>query len=294
MPAKRRSWADVPIEVVPYEGIAVIRQKSDQWLEEVMVASEDQARTIIRALLARYPDARGEPRRLTLEQFAAPELELEGTIDVEVPEGMTPDDAALAIRTGLERVFGSAPGARRARLVLEVERVEEAPPMRVDDPERTLDMLMLVEEFDRGEDSENALATVIGWTPEQREEAERWAGAVHLAASDNDDVEVPPRPAHVAELFAAAPDGWLRNPTSDAPELPDITSDEAAQIRDEPDRSEAEVDAELERLAAEARERAAAPPATDPDAGDAPHERVGKHAERPDAPTAPRGRRRSS
>lgn len=40
-----------------------------------------------------------------------------------------------------------------------------------------------------------ALEVVRGWTPQQREEAERWAGAVHLAASDNDDVTVPPRPS---------------------------------------------------------------------------------------------------
>lgn len=38
------------------------------------------------------------------------------------------------------------------------------------------------------------------WTEEQRQQAARWAGAVHLSASDNDDVEVPPRPAFLGEV----------------------------------------------------------------------------------------------
>lgn len=38
-------------------------------------------------------------------------------------------------------------------------------------------------------------AIVETWTDEQCQQAEEWAGAVHLRASDNDDVEVPPMPA---------------------------------------------------------------------------------------------------
>jgi hypothetical protein len=41
---------------------------------------------------------------------------------------------------------------------------------------------------------------VEGWTEEQRQQAARWAVAVHLSASDNDDVEVPPRPAFLDEV----------------------------------------------------------------------------------------------
>jgi hypothetical protein len=41
---------------------------------------------------------------------------------------------------------------------------------------------------------------VGGWTRAQREEAARWAAATHLSASDNDDVEVPPRPAFLSEV----------------------------------------------------------------------------------------------
>lgn len=43
--------------------------------------------------------------------------------------------------------------------------------------------------------------TVHGWTLAERAEAERWASATHLAASDN-DVDVPPRP-----LFLQCRDG---------------------------------------------------------------------------------------
>jgi hypothetical protein len=37
-------------------------------------------------------------------------------------------------------------------------------------------------------------ADTTQWTPEQRGEAYHWAASVHLHASDNDDVKVPPRP----------------------------------------------------------------------------------------------------
>lgn len=43
-------------------------------------------------------------------------------------------------------------------------------------------------------DVEVSEEAVRGWTPAQRNEAVEWAGAVHFNASDNDDVEVPPRP----------------------------------------------------------------------------------------------------
>lgn len=41
-------------------------------------------------------------------------------------------------------------------------------------------------------------AVVATWTDEQCREAEDWAVASHLHASDHDDVVVPPMPAHVA------------------------------------------------------------------------------------------------
>ncbi len=41
------------------------------------------------------------------------------------------------------------------------------------------------------------MTAINEWTDEQCREAENWAGATHLQASDNDDVEVPPIPEHV-------------------------------------------------------------------------------------------------
>lgn len=42
-----------------------------------------------------------------------------------------------------------------------------------------------------------------GWTRAQRKQAVQWAAATHLSASDNDDVEVPPRPAFLDEVSGA-------------------------------------------------------------------------------------------
>lgn len=58
--------------------------------------------------------------------------------------------------------------------------------------EATGDLLSLT-----GEGSLVPRAAIDTWTDEQCQEAEQWAGAAHLNASDNDDVVVPPIPAHV-------------------------------------------------------------------------------------------------
>lgn len=38
---------------------------------------------------------------------------------------------------------------------------------------------------------------IAAWTDDQVRDAELWAGAIHLNASDNDDVEIPPTPEHL-------------------------------------------------------------------------------------------------
>jgi hypothetical protein len=38
------------------------------------------------------------------------------------------------------------------------------------------------------------ITTIDSWTDEQKDQAIKWAGAVHLHASDNDDVDVPKKP----------------------------------------------------------------------------------------------------
>lgn len=43
-------------------------------------------------------------------------------------------------------------------------------------------------------------AAVKGWTDDERASAFVWAACSHLAAGDNDDVEVPPTPPHVEKL----------------------------------------------------------------------------------------------
>lgn len=48
--------------------------------------------------------------------------------------------------------------------------------------------------------ADELLAVCRVWTTGQREAAERWAGALHVHASDHDDVPVPPEPAHVIAI----------------------------------------------------------------------------------------------
>ena len=56
------------------------------------------------------------------------------------------------------------------------------------DGEALQSLLLLVE-------VECSTDAIKSWTDQQCQLAEDWASAVHLMASDNDDVEVPPRPA---------------------------------------------------------------------------------------------------
>lgn len=54
-------------------------------------------------------------------------------------------------------------------------------------PETLRDLLSLVE-------VDVALETIGAWTDDQCGQAADWAAAVHVFASDNYDVEVPPKP----------------------------------------------------------------------------------------------------
>ena len=72
-----------------------------------------------------------------------------------------------------------------------------------DDPEATLDLILIAGTEERvGEyvDLDRWREVVKGWTPEQRREVEDYSAAVHLAASDNYGVKVPPRPAVLDSL----------------------------------------------------------------------------------------------
>lgn len=62
----------------------------------------------------------------------------------------------------------------------------------VRDDQSTFTALMLVSGHDVPREAINA------WSDDECRQAEAWAFAVHLRASDNDDVEVPPMPACVA------------------------------------------------------------------------------------------------
>lgn len=68
---------------------------------------------------------------------------------------------------------------------------EPSPPAWQRDNEVTRDVLELAS-------VEVPAETIATWSDAECMAAEEWAGAVHLKASDNDDVVVPPTPAHVA------------------------------------------------------------------------------------------------
>jgi hypothetical protein len=69
---------------------------------------------------------------------------------------------------------------------------DQAPEWERDD-QATADLLEL------GSDKIGHLHIIGTWTDAQCREAEAWASARHFRASDN-DIEVPPMPAHVADL----------------------------------------------------------------------------------------------
>jgi hypothetical protein len=92
---------------------------------------------------------------------------------------------------GLEVAF-SCPGCGRSFFCLLspntfLEDLGKPPAVEVPDEAVTVSILSLV-----GVTVDEAVAA--GWSGEQRLRAVDWAGAIHLQASDNDDVEMPKMP----------------------------------------------------------------------------------------------------
>jgi hypothetical protein len=94
----------------------------------------------------------------------------------------------LGYALGIEMEDGELAIAYMRRLVAHVAGTAEW--MRERDPRILADLLSLVCVTVTPEQ-------VASWSSEQYDRAERWAGATHLAASDNDDVVVPPRPEFI-------------------------------------------------------------------------------------------------
>lgn len=92
-----------------------------------------------------------------------------------------------------EKVCHVLAETRPGGLIFAAEREEE--PIA---PAVLGDLLLLV-------DVGPPLADIEAWTDEQRDQAMRWASATHLSASDNDDVEVPPRPEFLVSKYDLHP-----------------------------------------------------------------------------------------
>lgn len=80
--------------------------------------------------------------------------------------------------------------AQPGRLVLPGDDSRPAPPEVK--AEALRDLLLLVD--DEFPAHLPVLATIRSWSTETQRDVQRWAMAVHLVASDNDDVEIPPMP----------------------------------------------------------------------------------------------------
>lgn len=124
---------------------------------------------------------------------------------------LTPTDKATAIRAAEHLVAQPiepwivSPRPQLPGPDSQDEEVAEAAADRNEDPdeiETTYSMILLAgavrTPYDDQGDKPGPKLTPEIWrtfTEQQRQEASQWAGAVHLRASDNDDVQVPPRPA---------------------------------------------------------------------------------------------------
>ncbi len=86
----------------------------------------------------------------------------------------------------LEAALEELDARTQEREALGVEGTHEVGWQRAD--EVTRDVLGLV-------GVEVELDEIAGWDDEMCQEAEAWAGAVHLQANDYDDMEIPPKPA---------------------------------------------------------------------------------------------------
>lgn len=89
-------------------------------------------------------------------------------------------DARLAVSVEQDGLFDEGEWSDDGRLTLA--------PAYYDNPERVHSALMVCGDADADPEE------VAAWTPEQRKLAAEWALSIHAAASDNDDVVVPPRP----------------------------------------------------------------------------------------------------
>jgi len=162
-------------------------------------------------LLGRDPSAAGLVRDWARQREAMVRAGHKPAEDLPmVREARACADAMAAFRSARERCSGEAlpPRAEDAgggdgawtcdgRLVLT--------PAYYEQPERVLDALLLTG------DADATAEEVAAWTPEQRKRAAEWALSLHTAASDNDDVLVPPRPD-----FIRRQDWSSRNPIAGA------------------------------------------------------------------------------
>lgn len=103
------------------------------------------------------------------------------------------------LELNMDLLWTSFRQARREKTSSDATPPTEAPEEEEDNPEITMDLLLLVTEADF------PLAHITAWTPAQRKEAEAWAAQQHLLAADHEFDEILPKPVHVRELEETYP-----------------------------------------------------------------------------------------
>lgn len=130
---------------------------------------------------------------------------------VTVPPCVSDADVVAAAHemARLFRHHATAPWWRAlVRLVVTCEHPRADGPLALDEGDNVnalADLLSLVVDgvVVEGVAAKAVVDAIAEWTPEQRDDAEAWATAVHLDASDNHGIDVPPEPAHVLALRRA-------------------------------------------------------------------------------------------
>lgn len=161
-------------------------------LDEYVVAETDNPLESLCLVLVNPPESpiKAGPFLADASEFMHDLLLLANeSVDLDTINSWTYEEQEAVTNYAMLRYVATSSLLEQARpACLSAALPEEALPAvpDLDDAGIVQDLLSLV-------DVEVDLATVLAWSAEQREQARRWAGLLHLAANDN-NVRVPPRP----------------------------------------------------------------------------------------------------
>lgn len=182
---------ELKVRIIELEGTL---SQVDHYFESVMVP--EGSKEIVKRAVKTALDKRQKIAPTAMMRSFTRQLVLSENL-----KAMTNKQLATALQ---DRVWANKSMLSDESAILEetIDRLEYLPDIE-DNPAATTDVLSLVAPANVVLDQK----TVEDWTPEQRIEAEKWAGVqVALANDHNIPVdEIPAMPAHVRQLFEASP-----------------------------------------------------------------------------------------